>query len=1690
LVTVYDKAGNKNETEVRKIGLDYLGPSIGLINPKAKAYGYNVSLPLNYNVNDAIVGTDVCWYNIDDGSNVTVDCSGSANFNATNGQHTLYFYANDTFGNMNSKNVTFLLSIYGPAVQLVDPADNSFYAQATEVFFNYIAEDPDLTEQCSLYGSWNGGWHLNQTDLNWIIGETKNETEDFEAYVSGNTVFSLNWSNTASGDACSWHADNDGTASTGTGPGSSATGGTDHTLGTTEGIYAYMETSASAPSGISDTCGSAGLEAFLISDLLDADLNNYNISFWYHMLGTAMGSLHLDVYDGSWQNSVWSISGDQGDVWNNQVVDLSDYEGVIQLRFRGIRGSDFTSDIALDDIKIISTPGGNKPYGNFSVNLSEEGTHEWNVKCNDTNSYDSWGANNFSITFDVTNPVVDFGLNTLADNSNVSQNFIYVNSSIVENNYDSMEFYLYNDTGLVSSVWFNDSTSDYTFTNLDDGAYYYNMTVWDGANRNGSSLTRQVLLDTTAPTGSVNTPSDNSIVNNATQNLTGSFSDLNGLEEVVLFVYNQSGFVYSQVVPLVGVVSATVGVVYEFLVDGIYEWFYGAEDTIGNQYNTTNNSIVIDTTLPTIDFISETADDGSFLVQDFVYVNTSVVETNFDNITFALYNGEGVVSPTGIFTFSTDKRDINYTNLAEDEYFYNVTVWDKAGNVNSSETRVINLDRTLPVVSYGSDVEDNNANVSQDFVYVNTSVVETNFDNITFSLYSESAHVANYTFQDGTRDYNFTGIVTDGDYYYNVTVYDKAGQSKSTATRKISLDDTSPLVDFGAGTAADGSVFERDWVYVESNVFEVNLKNMSFNLYDNESALINSTNYDSLVNNINFTASGENKTYYYDIVVYDWAGNKGQSVMRNITLIDVTAPSLILNSPENITYPYTNGIRLDYEVYDAHIDSCWYSLDGAPNATLPNCQGISMDFADFTGHTVDLYVNDTMGYMNSSSVTFFVNSSLIETPTYKVLRGSSFVDGSVTETIDITDMSKSFVLHTTRGGDSAPDSLRVISSFPRSDQVEFSNYESGSGAIVDWSVVSGPGIEAQRGEISFTNENSLPLSIGAVNLSSSFVIVNVKMNSGVASENIDTFFSAKFVDDSNVVFERTSGSTTGVLGWQVVDWSGVQVEAGSLKLEAGSSANQTAITQVNLNKSVLIFSNNLAGDNSVEDVFVKGEFVNDTTLNFSRVGSGGDVNISYFVLESDLFEVQSGDYTHLENSNVQPISLSSDLINVRRSFDVHSHENDGALTSFASGFVTQQLVDNKTINLQKGIGSDSGVTSWFAVEIKDLNNPIVNLSAPVAYNNYSSHTVGPFSYVIDDESNMSNCSFYGSWNGGWHLNQTIDNVDSENPVSFAAIEMTTSGFYNWSVSCIDIYGNSFMTTNRTFSSFLPPSEPLVENITQTTNDGTGDVFLDWSDVGEAVSYKIYSGSEIGNLSFLTEVTASNFTDVAFAGNKRRFYRVEAWNPSATNLSSKTFGAHVYELKHNIVAINVKSRNWIGFPTNFSYLKNANDTLNEMNGITAISRLKVDTQTIQSCNEFSCPESLSCTDTACNFDLKVGEGYEVLLNESEAAVGNWSGVGVVQEPAMISLTYDETGTRYNKNWISMYAGTTMNTAIDLAESILGEDAINGWDSEKQESVGLIPNPFPWISGDYLGGVDIEIEGGYEVSVVQDSAWTQQ
>jgi hypothetical protein len=154
------------------------------------------------------------------------------------------------------------------------------------------------------------------------------------------------WTNITDGtDNNNWLADQGGTPSSSTGP------SIDANPGTSTGKYLYVE--ASSP------CFNS--TAILLSPCFNiSGLTNPTFSFAYHMCGTNMGSLHLEVSSDNCLNwtPLMSLVGPQQPLvtspWLTGVVNLSAYSSstALRLRFRGLTGPGFLSDMAVDDLRV------------------------------------------------------------------------------------------------------------------------------------------------------------------------------------------------------------------------------------------------------------------------------------------------------------------------------------------------------------------------------------------------------------------------------------------------------------------------------------------------------------------------------------------------------------------------------------------------------------------------------------------------------------------------------------------------------------------------------------------------------------------------------------------------------------------------------------------------------------------------------------------------------------------------------------------------------------------------------------------------------------------------------------------------------------------------------------------------------------------------------------------------------------------------------------------------------------------------------------------------------------------------------------------------------------------------------------------------------------------------------------------
>jgi uncharacterized repeat protein (TIGR01451 family) len=183
------------------------------------------------------------------------------------------------------------------AVTYPDPIDTFPYTQDFESFATCSTTAGDA---CPLDNVW---WNLSDDDIDWTVHAGETVSDD-----TGPTI--------------------------------------DHKPGTAVGNYLYTEASSG---------GSPSKAAHLVSpefDLRGADVAY--LSVWYHMDGSTMGDLYVDysTNDGDSWNNITSWTADDNS-WQEKIIDLTSYRSQpFRLRLRGITGSSYVSDMAIDDFSV------------------------------------------------------------------------------------------------------------------------------------------------------------------------------------------------------------------------------------------------------------------------------------------------------------------------------------------------------------------------------------------------------------------------------------------------------------------------------------------------------------------------------------------------------------------------------------------------------------------------------------------------------------------------------------------------------------------------------------------------------------------------------------------------------------------------------------------------------------------------------------------------------------------------------------------------------------------------------------------------------------------------------------------------------------------------------------------------------------------------------------------------------------------------------------------------------------------------------------------------------------------------------------------------------------------------------------------------------------------------------------------
>jgi hypothetical protein len=206
---------------------------------------------------------------------------------------------------------------------------------------------------------------VTSVDKEWLFDESQNNftirnpvirdfpyIQNFDGFDIGSVALREYWEQ-LTGEDLDWTVNTGPTPSRIDDPPDETGPMSDHTSG--NGKYLFTEASGS---------NNPGKKMDMLTPIFDfTRVSNAELSFWYHMFDNTeqeMGDLYMDINaDGTWENEVIHLSGNSGDQWLEKTLDLNKYAGtkLLQIRFRGVTGQGWHSDISIDDFKIDAVIG-------------------------------------------------------------------------------------------------------------------------------------------------------------------------------------------------------------------------------------------------------------------------------------------------------------------------------------------------------------------------------------------------------------------------------------------------------------------------------------------------------------------------------------------------------------------------------------------------------------------------------------------------------------------------------------------------------------------------------------------------------------------------------------------------------------------------------------------------------------------------------------------------------------------------------------------------------------------------------------------------------------------------------------------------------------------------------------------------------------------------------------------------------------------------------------------------------------------------------------------------------------------------------------------------------------------------------------------------------------------------------------
>jgi len=661
---------------------------------------------------------------------------------------------------------------------------------------------------------------------------------------------------------------------------------------------------------------------------------------------------------------------------------------------------------------------------NFTLENYQDGDYSWFVNCSDISTlYNISSTRNFTILYDGVSPVVNLESPANGAHLTIENVTFYYNVTDAISNITSCSLYINGTINQTNTTIIEDQSLNFTVRYL-DGDYNWSIECTDGSENSNAQMSEirdfKVAPDTVGPGIRLEYPPDDIELPAGSVMFMYNVTDFaSGVENCTLYI-NDERNVTNSTITEVKSLNFTIS-----LSNGDYEWYVNCtDDSPNSNHNSSvkrNLTIGLDETSPTITLISpvtpHTDTDGSLVL---IYQVLDYA-SDIANCSLIINNKYNHTNTTTI-TQSTNEN-FTISGLGNGFYNWSVNCTDTSSSPNTANSDwwnfTVGLDEAGPTVSLISP-PNHHQDTDGDVVFFYNVTDTTGIMNCSLIINSKYNTTNTTAITGNTHNFTLTGL-EDGQYNWTVNCTDNSDNHNEagavTRNLTVNVDDTAPQVFLLA--PPDDEIDNDGLRSFYYNVTDA-LSNISSCVLSIGGTTYTNTSVTEGVPQ-HFTVTGlATNDYPWNVTCTDGSDNSNQNISEtwNLSvLLDLAAPVVNLETPENYTQYTSNTVLFTYNVSDtSSIANCSLIINGSLNVTNSSIvKDTTLNFTlDMASGTYLWSVNCTdeseLNQTSASDTYIVVVGPDVVAPTVSLMNppdDAQDTDGNVVFEYNVTDFGSS-----------------------------------------------------------------------------------------------------------------------------------------------------------------------------------------------------------------------------------------------------------------------------------------------------------------------------------------------------------------------------------------------------------------------------------------------------------------------------------------------------------------------------------------------------------------------------------------------------------------------------------------------------------------------------------------------------------